>query len=337
VGDDIPFLPQEKISAALPSPATPSNGSLVRPLSTSQLYVVNPDRPSSSHKPESIAPYTRHVSAVVDSYFGTSISADILPEEDQSLPGVSPLPPSPPPKDPRHTHAQGNPPVHPAYRRHTVALPNATYPRPLKRLPSFGPTDMFESVGARVSIGHSPNDSPTQTLPHPSTHATRHPNRWYVVLYNYIRVQPSNYPPKQIGTESLCNLEHDVAPYHWLLRWLQGLVWLAILIVFCLRLSKVTTRNGGRLPFECYQLVTGLGMKRPNILSRHSDDTQTIGVVNSRILMKLFNSKTVCSLAPLNGAVLLADDFVTLVLLGVTACGLASWCRHFGSRFGRGR
>jgi len=82
-------------------------------------------------------------------------------------------------------------------------------------------------------------------------------------------------------------------------------------------------RSGGRLGFRCYDLVSELGVRKSQLQRIDKDRMEATGHVNKTLPVGAFGSKPVCLLEPINGAVLLADDVVTFVLLGWTACGLA--------------
>lgn len=191
--------------------------------------------------------------------------------------------------------------VHPSYRRETIKSPVSRYPAPQPH-----PINIRRTASSDTRPG--------------SGQSNRQTGRWYEDVHRWIRDQPSNKPPNQTGEEFITNLRHDIAPAHWLLYWLQGVLWVPCLVYFLARLCRL----GNTLEFECYELKTQMLQSESNGSTKSPGD----GFVPSSLTIPdTFRapggSSNTCVLTPLNPATLLAESFITLLMIGVICCGLA--------------
>ncbi|KAF2644329.1 hypothetical protein P280DRAFT_538204 [Massarina eburnea CBS 473.64] len=207
---------------------------------------------------------------------------------------------------------------HPAFRRQLIIPSTTTYPQPSHpTIPSEADVNINNTVSRFASFKTSSTpQNATTDLPQPTTHASRHPNRWYIALYHWITQQPSSSPAPESGSTFATNLRHDIAPAHWLLYFIQGLLWLGLALYFFVSLSTVSDK----LAFECYELKTQLRVSHDYSSRSASSDWEP----SKTDIPKEYRSKDdTCILTPLSRSAVISASFPTLFLTCLTCCGVA--------------
>ncbi|KAF2793103.1 hypothetical protein K505DRAFT_338110 [Melanomma pulvis-pyrius CBS 109.77] len=185
-----------------------------------------------------------------------------------------------------------------------------SYPKSRQRYRYPSNTPLFQ-------LSTFPTTQPSPT-PRPPSKKT-----WPARLITWLTTQPRSAEPNQHGNHFTTNLEHDIAPIHWLLRVFQSVVWITFFGIY----MWSAWLGHHKLAFDCYELKTQLNILHPGtgviLPGDRLDIPSGVEIPAQYIITHDSMRSSLCILTPAIPETALFDTFKARWIIGVMCTGIA--------------